>query len=70
MKLGSNCFLVNCDLALTMRKMCTVVGINESGYYKYLISPIDNPKTVYSALENCIRSPKKGKATKGVRIFD
>lgn len=69
MKIGSKCFLVNCELALTMRKICTVIGINESGYYKYLISPIDETEKVYSALENCVRTPKKGEVEKGYRLF-
>jgi len=51
MKLGSNCFLINCDLALTMRKICRVVAINEYGHYRYIIEPQDQPRYLISALE-------------------
>ena len=70
MKLDSNCFLINCDLAKTMKKICKVVGINEHGFYKYLIAPIDDPTFVISARDNCVRSPKRGEVEAGYRLFD
>lgn len=70
MKLNSNCFLINCDLALTMRKICRVVAINESGHYRYIIEPQDQPGYLISALENNIRSPKSGEVVAQTRLFD
>lgn len=70
MKIGSNCFLINCDLALTMRKMCKVVAINESGYYKFIIAPHDDPKFLMSALDSCVRIPKVGEVKALTRLFD
>lgn len=70
MKLGSNCFLINCDLALTMRKMCKVIAINETGHYKYIIAPHDNLTYLISARENNVRSPKTGEVQALTRLFD
>ena len=70
MKLGSNCILINCDLARTMRKLCKVVAINEGGFYKYIIAPHDEPYFLISARDNCVRAPKAGEVKALTRLFD
>lgn len=70
MKIGANCILTNCDLALTMRKLCKVVAVNESGYYKYIIAPYDDLDFLISALEKSVRAPKNGEVKAKARLFD
>ena len=70
MKLGSNCILINCDLARTMRKLCKVVAINEDGFYKYIIAPHDEPNFLISARDICVRAPKRGEVEQQKRLYD
>ena len=70
MKPGSNCILINCDLARTMRKLCKIVAINEDGFYKYIIAPHDEPNFLISARENYVRAPKAGEVKALTRLFD
>lgn len=70
MKIGSNCFLVNCDLAKTERRMCKVLAIVENSRYDYIIAPVDNEKHYISVLSNSVRSPKAGEVKARVRLFD
>lgn len=70
MKLDSNCFLINCDLALTMRKMCKVVEVNPSGYYDFVVSPYDGLSVKIGVLANQIRKPKQGEVEKLTRLFN
>lgn len=67
MKIGSNCFLVNCDKAKTMRNICTL--IDDTGYH-WIVSVQSNPIEKYYVLPQHLRPPKAGEVQAGVRLFD
>lgn len=67
MKIGSNCFIVNCDLALTMKKMCVVEACG--GFY-YTVHLKEDSTKKFFANPNNIRAPKNGEVKSGVRLFD
>lgn len=67
MNLDSNCFLINCEKAKTMKKICTL--FDKSGSH-WIVAVKDNPGEKYFALPHHVRAPKKGEVTAGVRLFD
>ena len=64
---GSNCFLIKCEKANTMKKICTLV--DNTGDY-WIIAVKDNPSEKYFALPHHVRSPKAGEVIAGVRLYD
>ena len=67
MNLNANCFLIKCEKAKTMKKICTLVD-NTSNYW--IIAVKDNPSEKYFALPHHVRSPKAGEVIAGVRLYD
>lgn len=67
MKLNANCFLTNCERALTMKKMCTL--FDKSGNH-WIVAVKDNPSEKYYALPHHVRPPKAGEVQAAVRLFD
>lgn len=70
MNINSNCFLINCDLAKTMRKMCKVVEVREGAYHKYIVVPHDEPNNFIAVREGDLRAPKAGEVKSLVRLFN
>lgn len=54
MRIGSNCFIVRCDIARTMRKLCKLI---EKGPIYYIVCAKDDPNEKYFVLPNHLRSP-------------
>ena len=67
MNLNSNCFLIKCEKAKTMKKICTL--IDNTGDY-LIIAVKDNPSEKYFALPHHVRSPKTGEVQAGTRLYD
>lgn len=70
MKIGSNCFLIRCDLARSMREICTVLEFKEGEVYPYIIAPKSRPDYKIQARFNNVRNPKRGEVDAGYRLFD
>lgn len=67
MKIGSNCFLIKCEVSRTMKDICTLVS---KGDIHWIVEVKSNPKEKYYALPHHIRAPKNGEVKAGVRLFD
>ena len=70
MKIGSNCFLIRCDLARSMREICTVLEFKEGDVYPYIVAPKSRPDYKIQARLEQVRKPKQGEVQQGRRLYD
>jgi len=64
-RIGSNCFIIRCDISKTMKRACKLV---EKGNIYYIVSTKDDPSEKYFVLPNHLRAPLDGETN--VRLFE